>query len=130
MSKFDNQLLKDMPGFEIDGKKYENPVELVLDQLGGRWKMALLWRLKDQVWRYGELRSSLKHVTHKMLTQQLRELEADGYIHRQVYAVVPPKVEYSLTEKGKTAVPIILLLRDYGLWLMQEAGISEEKRIN
>ena len=113
-----------MPEFEYNGKTFQNPVEFVLDQLGGRWKIPILWRLKSRAWRYGELRKDLKQVTHKMLTQQLRELEEDGFIHREVFAVVPPKVEYSLTPKGEGAIPIIETLRTYGLLLMEASGIA------
>ena len=113
-----------MPEFFYKDKAYQNPVEFALDQIGGKWKMPLLWRLKDKTWRYGELRKSLKNITHKMLTQQLRELEADGYLHRQVYAQVPPKVEYSITERGMRAVPIIETLRNWGLERMEEEGIE------
>jgi DNA-binding HxlR family transcriptional regulator len=84
-----------MPEFEFRGKKYNNPVELALEIIGGKWKMPILWRLKDKVWRYGELKKSLGKITHKMLTERLRELEDDGLIHREVYQVVPPKAEYS-----------------------------------
>jgi DNA-binding HxlR family transcriptional regulator len=76
--------------------------------------MPILWRLREKVWRYGELKKSLGTITHKMLTEQLRELESDGLIHREVYQVVPPKVEYSLTEKGQTVVPVIEKLREWG----------------
>lgn len=114
-----------MPEFTLNGKTYQNPVELVLDQLGGRWKMPILWRLRNRTWRYGELRTDLKNVTHKMLTQQLRELEADGYVNRKVYPVVPPHVEYSLTEKGHTTIPVIEHLRSYGQQLMQDAGVGK-----
>jgi DNA-binding HxlR family transcriptional regulator len=62
-----------------------------------KWKAVLLWDLREEVKRYGELKKLHPKITHKMLTQQLRELEEDGIIHRKVYAVVPPKVEYSLT---------------------------------
>lgn len=74
--------------------------------------------------RYGELKKDIPHITHKMLTSQLRELEAEGFIHREVYPVVPPKVEYSITEKGKTAIPIIECIRNYGLQLMEMDGIE------
>ena len=114
-----------MPEFIYQGKTYQNPVEFALDQIGGKWKMPILWRLKDKVWRYGELRKSLKNITHKMLTQQLRELEADGYVHRKVYAEVPPKVEYTITERGQKAIPIIDTLRNWGLERMEEEGIGE-----
>jgi DNA-binding HxlR family transcriptional regulator len=103
-----------VPRFTFKGKSYNNPVELALDVVGGKWKMPILWRLKDRVWRYGELKRSLGRVTHKMLTEQLRELENDGLVHRKVYPEIPPKVEYSLTEKGKTVIPVIENLRDWG----------------
>jgi DNA-binding HxlR family transcriptional regulator len=81
---------------------------------GGKWKMPILCRLKDRVWRYGELKRSLGRITHKMLTQHLRELEADGLLTRTVYPEVPPRVEYAITKLGRTAVPAIDTLRDWG----------------
>jgi DNA-binding HxlR family transcriptional regulator len=103
-----------MPEFNFNGKKFNNPVELSLDIIGGKWKMPIIWRLKDGEKRYGELRRSLPKVTHKLLTQQLRELEQDEIIKRKVYAEVPPKVEYSLTLLGESIIPIIDLLREWG----------------
>lgn len=103
-----------MPEFDFKGKKFNNPVELSLDIIGGKWKMPIIWRLKDGSKRYGELRRSLSKVTHKMLTQQLRELEQDEIIKRKVYAEVPPKVEYSLTLLGESIIPVIDLLREWG----------------
>ena len=103
-----------MPEFEFREKRYNNPVELSLDVIGGKYKMPILWRLKDKPWRYGELKKGIGKVTHKMLTVQLRELEEDGLIHREVFAQIPPKVEYSLTEEGKTVIPIIDTLRKWG----------------
>jgi len=102
-----------MPEFDFKGKKYNNPVELSLDVIGGKWKIPILWRLKDGSKRYGELQRSLPKVTHKMLTQQLRELELDEIISRKVYSEVPPKVEYNLTLLGKTVIPVIDLLREW-----------------
>ncbi|MGH7451440.1 MAG: winged helix-turn-helix transcriptional regulator, partial [bacterium] len=99
---------------------YNNPVELALEVIGGKWKMPILWRLKDKPWRYGELKKNLGQITHKMLTEQLRELERDGLIHREVYQVVPPKVEYSLTPKGETTIPIIESLREWGVAFRDE----------
>ncbi|MGD1842975.1 MAG: winged helix-turn-helix transcriptional regulator [Thermonemataceae bacterium] len=69
----------------------------------------------------------IAHISDKMLTSQLRELEADGFISRKVYAVVPPKTEYSITEKGKTTIPIINTIRDYGIELMAQEGLNVEK---
>ena len=103
-----------MPEFDFKGEKYNNPVELSLDVIGGKWKIPILWRLKDGSKRYGELQRSLPKVTHKMLTQQLRELELDEIITRKVYSEVPPKVEYNLTLLGKTVIPVIDLLREWG----------------
>jgi DNA-binding HxlR family transcriptional regulator len=103
-----------MPVFEFRGRSYNNPVELALEVVGGKWKMPILWRLRDRVWRYGELKRDLGPVTHKMLTQQLRELERDRLLTRTVYAEVPPRVEYAITDLGRSAVPVIEALRDWG----------------
>lgn len=115
-----------MPDFLYKGKIYYNPVEFAMDRLGGTWKMPILWRLKDKICRYGELKRSIAHISDKMLTTQLRELEGDGFIHRKVYAVVPPKVEYSITEKGKSAIPIVDTIRNFGIELMEKEGIDIE----
>ncbi len=115
-----------MPDFIYNGKTYYNPVEFAMDRIGGTWKMPILWRLKDKVMRYSELRKNIAHISDKMLTTQLRQLEADGFIHRKVYAVVPPKTEYSITEKGKRSIEIIDIIRNYGLELMEEAKIKTE----
>ncbi len=114
-----------MPRFVFRGKTYNNPVELALDVVGGKWKMPILWRLQEKKWRYGELKRSLGAVTHKILTEQLRELERDGLISRQAYPTVPPKVEYALTKKGRSVIPIIKHLRDWGNGF-REQGSREE----
>ena len=102
-----------MQEIDFKGKKYNNPVELSLDTVGGKWKIPIIWILKDDTKRYGELKKSLPGVTHKMLTQQLRELERDEIISRLVYQEVPPKVEYKLTLLGKSVLPVIDLLNDW-----------------
>jgi len=103
-----------MSEFIFKGKEFNNPVELSLDIIGGKWKIPIIWRLKDDSKRYGELRRSLPKVTHKMLTQQLRELEQAEIITRKVFPEIPPKVEYSLTLLGKSVIPVIDLLREWG----------------
>jgi DNA-binding HxlR family transcriptional regulator len=113
-----------MPDFIFDKKLYYNPVEFAMDRIGGTWKMPILWRLKEKTMRYGELKKDIPHITHKMLTSQLRELEEEGFILRKVFAVVPPKVEYSITERGMRAIPVIEMIRNYGLELMEEMGIA------
>lgn len=114
-----------MPDFLYNGKRYYNPVEFAMDRIGGTWKMPILWRLNQKVFRFSELKKDIPHISDKMLTTQLRELEADGFVHRKVYPVVPPKVEYSITAKGQEAVPIIETIRSYGLRLMKSHGIEE-----
>jgi len=91
------------------------PVEAALEQIGGKWKGVALYHLADGTKRFNELKRLAGAVTQRTLTKQLRELETDGLINRKVYAVVPPKVEYSLTEKGESLVPVLLALRDWGL---------------
>jgi DNA-binding HxlR family transcriptional regulator len=96
----------------------ENPLKCpmvkALNVIGGRWKPIILHMLLEETMRFGQLRKKIPPVTQKMLTQQLRELEADGIIKRQVFAEVPPRVEYSMTAKGRTLEPILNDLYDWG----------------
>lgn len=91
------------------------PVQTCLNFIADKWKVLIIRDLLTGTKRFSELKKSLGPVTQKMLTQQLREMEADGLIHRKVYAVVPPKVEYSLTEFGLTLTPVINSMREWGL---------------
>lgn len=90
------------------------PVEFTLDVIGGKWKGVLLYHLIDGVKRFNEFRKICPAITQRMLTLQLRELEEDGIVHREVYQQVPPKVEYSLTDFGRTLVPVILEMKAWG----------------
>ncbi len=90
------------------------PVETTLELIGGKYKALILWHLSQGVLRYSQLRSRLAGITPKMLTQQLRELEAKDLVCREVYPVVPPKVEYSLTELGRSLMPVLVAMRDWG----------------
>jgi len=90
------------------------PVEAALERIGGKWKGVALYHLLNGTKRYNELKREVGNVTQRMLTKQLRELENDGLIVRTVFPVVPPHVEYSLSEKGRTLEPILLALRDWG----------------
>jgi DNA-binding HxlR family transcriptional regulator len=89
--------------------------ELTLSVIGGKWKMLILWHLgKEGTKRLNELKSLMPGITQTMLVNQLRELEEDLIVHREVYPVVPPKVEYSLTNNGKTLVPILESMYQWG----------------
>ena len=88
-------------------------VEITLKVIGGRWKVLILRELFKGIMRFCELHRTLKGVTQKMLTQQLREMEEDGIIHRKVYPQVPPKVEYSLTPLGKSLKPILDAMHEW-----------------
>ncbi len=99
---------------EICAKKTPCPVETSLNILGGKWKGVILYRLLPGKKRFNELRREINGITHRVLTLQLRELEADHIIKRTVYAEVPPKVEYELTEFGRTVEPIIRALYEWG----------------
>jgi DNA-binding HxlR family transcriptional regulator len=89
-------------------------VEAALEVIGGKWKAAILFRLLDNKKRFNEIKRLFPSLTQRILTQQLRELERDGVIHRKVYAEVPPRVEYSLTDFGRTLEPALRLLSKWG----------------
>ncbi len=91
-------------------KKYTCGIDVTLAVVGGKWKASILWHLARETMRFSDLQRQFADTTRKMLTQQLRELEADGLVHREVYPQVPPKVEYSLTEKGKSIYPILAMM--------------------
>lgn len=96
-------------------KPFHCPVEATLSQIGGKYKAIILYHLfEDKVLRFSELQRYIPNATAKMLSQQLRELEADHLIHREVYPVVPPKTEYSLTERGKTLKDVVYTLCSWG----------------
>ncbi len=105
------------------GKTYHCSVEAALDVIGGKWKPLILWALGNDVLRFGELQKGLPGVNTKMLTKQLRELEEDGVIKRMVYPEVPPRVEYSITDFGKTLIPILEALCNWGANYL---GIEDE----
>lgn len=105
-----------------NGKTYHCTVEATLDVIGGKWKPLILWHLGDDVLRFSELQKGLPGVNAKMLTKQLRELEEDGVLQRTVYPEVPPRVEYRITEFGKTLIPI---LRALCTWGAEYLGVDE-----
>ena len=108
----------------LDCSKTNCPVVATLDMIGGKYKALILWHLVDDTRRFGELRRLIPQATQKMLTQQLRELEEDGLVVRTVYPVVPPKVEYSLSELGRSIKPILDAMCAWGTDYMRESGID------
>ncbi|MFM9280601.1 winged helix-turn-helix transcriptional regulator [Paenibacillus jiagnxiensis] len=98
----------------MGNQQFKTAVELTLKVIGGKWKPVILCHLTDGAKRFSELRRDMPDITQKMLTQQLRELEEDGIIHREVYSQVPPKVEYSFTEYGLTVRQLLDEMADWG----------------
>jgi DNA-binding HxlR family transcriptional regulator len=99
----------------IGDRAFNCEKELSLAVIGGKWKMLILWHLgKEGTKRFNELKSLMPGITQRMLVNQLRELEEDLIIHREVYPVVPPKVEYSLTENGQSLMPILESMYEWG----------------
>ena len=96
------------------------PVEAALDVIGNKWKGIILFHLLSGVKRFNELKRLIPDVSQRMLTLQLRELESDRVVHREVYLQVPPKVEYSLTELGGSLEPILVALREWGERIMSQ----------
>lgn len=95
-------------------KKAHCAVDYAFQRIGGKYKGRILWVLREGILRYGELSRAVVGITPKMLTQTLKELEADKLIARKVFREVPPKVEYSLTETGKELIPFIGMMRSWG----------------
>lgn len=112
---------------DFRGRCYRCPMEITLDLIGGKWKALILWHLgQESAVRYGVLGRMHPQLTQKMLTQQLRELESDGLIHRKVYLQVPPKVEYSLTDYGRALEPILDSMTAWGQdYVIRETTISK-----
>lgn len=102
-------------------------VEITLEVIGGRWKVLIIRELMAGVKRFGELQRALPGITQKMLTQQLREMEDDGIIHREVYPQIPPKVEYSLTPLGESLQPILNAMHE---WAVKHFAQIQRHRIN
>ena len=96
------------------------PVDVTLEVIGGRWKTVILYHLSQGTKRFSELRRCISGITQKMLTQQLRQMAEDGIIHREVYAQVPPKVEYSLTPLGESLKPVVDAMCKWGRRHQQE----------
>ncbi|MCD7968855.1 MAG: helix-turn-helix transcriptional regulator [Alistipes sp.] len=102
------------------GDEYACSLELAMNIIGGKWKSMVVFHLNDGAMRSGKLQRALPNISNKMFTQTIRDLEKCGLIERIVYAVVPPKVEYRLTDKGQTVLPIVLQLADWGIGMAEK----------
>ena len=107
-------------------KAYNCPVEAAIDVIGSKWKPLILWWLHQRTYRFAELRRLIPGITEKVLTQQLRELEADGIVDRRVFATIPPKVEYSMTEYGSSLKQALNAICEWGQLHMQRIGAVEK----
>ena len=112
-----------------DDEDYGCPIEVALDVIGGKWKGIVLYRLMDGTARFNELRRLMPKATQRMLTLQLRELERDGVIRRTVYAEVPPRVEYDLTELGSNLRPVLETMSVWGSRYRDTAVQRRQKRL-
>jgi DNA-binding HxlR family transcriptional regulator len=97
----------------LNGKEFHCAMDITMNFIGGKWKTVVLWYLKKEKKRFSELRKLIPNITEKMLSLQLKDLEKDGIVGRKVYAQIPPKVEYYLTDFGKTLIP---MLEEIALW--------------
>lgn len=109
--------------FLYKGREYVCSLELAMDLIGGKWKTMMIFHLKGGALRSSELMRSLHGISNKMFTQTARELEHDGIIKRHIYPVVPPKVEYELTDLGKSVLPIVLDMAKWGIDISESLNI-------
>lgn len=100
------------------------PVETTLDLIGGKYKALILWHLSGGTLRFSELQRALPNVTPRVLTHQLRELEEQSLLTRTVYPVVPPRVEYAMTDLGRSLMPILSAMRDWGAEYLRSKDIE------
>jgi DNA-binding HxlR family transcriptional regulator len=114
--------------FMLEGKEYHCAMDVTMDYIGGKWKTVVLWYLRSDKKRFSELRKLIPNITEKMLSLQLKDLENDGLVTRKIYPEVPPKVEYYLTDFGKTLIPMLEEIAKWGRGLAQAKGKMVEKK--
>jgi len=98
----------------IKKENYPCPIQAVLDIIGGKWKVNILWHIGKDVKRFSQIKGDIPAITKKMLSQQLKDLEENGMVTRKIYAEVPARVEYSLTEKGRSILPVMEAMCEWG----------------
>lgn len=100
--------------YRMHQQDFHCALDVTMHYIGGKWKAIVLWYLKDGKLRFGELKARIPDITDKMLSLQLKALEEDGIIKRTIYAEVPPRVEYEYTEEGKSLLPVVKAIADWG----------------
>lgn len=113
--------------FLVGGKEYHCAMDVTMDYIGGKWKTVVLWYLRKDKKRFSELRKLIPNITEKMLSLQLKGLENDGVVKRKIYPEVPPKVEYYLTDFGKTLIPMLEEIAKWGRTLAEAKGKMVDK---
>ncbi len=108
--------------FEIEGARYHCAMDVTMKYIGGKWKTVVLWYLRNETLRFGEIKKRIPDITEKMLSLQLKALEEDGLIHREVFPEVPLRVEYTLTDFGKTLIPVLESIAAWGRNLGNSRG--------
>ncbi len=99
---------------KIGRKEFHSALEITMEYIGGKWKAVILWHISQQTCRFSGLKKLIPDISEKMLAQQLREMEKQGFISRKIYPVIPPQVEYDLTDSGKTLVPLLEAMDAWG----------------
>jgi len=113
--------------YSLHGKTFHCAMDVTMSYIGGKWKTVVLWYLRNRTLRFSELKKQIPDITEKMLSLQLKSLEKDGLVKREVFPEVPLRVEYSLTEFGKTLVPVLEAIAQWGRELGQNAGKMVER---
>lgn len=125
LSLFKSLAIKCAAMYKFKGKEYPCCASLTMGIIGGKWKTVILCHLRDQPLRYSALRKEMPTVTERTLSLQLKTLEEDGVIKRKVYTSKPPlKVEYSLTDFGKTLIPVVQSIADWGVYAVSEQVVK------
>jgi DNA-binding HxlR family transcriptional regulator len=111
----------------LNGKEFHCAMDITMNYIGGKWKTVVLWYLRKDKKRFGELKKLIPNITEKMLSLQLKDLESDGIVRRKIYPEVPPKVEYYLTDFGKTLIPMLEEIAKWGRGLAELKGKIVDK---
>ena len=119
--------------FILDGKEFHCAMDITMHYIGGKWKTVVLWYLRKDKKRFSELKKLIPNITEKMLSLQLKDLERNGIIRRKLYGEIPPRVEYSLTDFGKTLIPMLEEIALWGRALAKTKGkvvdLSDKKKL-